>query len=144
MNKRLTWFLTLSLAAMLLIPAAIDVQAMSKSKKVEEAAEETEVRHEVALFAVEDLDMERAGKLAEVLSELPGVLAAKPILEEKKLAVEFTAPACDPEILMSAMKKAGTGAELIKVAPMEGKPGEKTGCGGCPSQSKCASGGETS
>ncbi len=138
MNKRSTWFLTLSLTALLLIPAAIDVQAMSKSKKVEEDTNaDTEIRHEVALFAVEGLDMEQAGKLAEALSELPGVLVAKPVLEEKNLAVEFVAPKCDPEIILTAMEKIGAAAELIKVTPLEGKPGEKSGCAGCPSKSKC-------
>jgi hypothetical protein len=140
-NKRMTWILSLCLAALLLIPAAIDVQAMSKSKQVEEgAAEETAIRHEVAFFAVEGLDMEQAGKLAEVLSELPGVMAAKPVLEEKKLAVVFAAPESDPEIILAAMEKAGADAELIEVKPIEGKAGEKSACDGCPSKSKCGKG----
>ena len=142
MNKRVTLLLSLCLALALLLPATMDLRAASKSKKVEEG--EAEIRHELAIFAVEDLDMEQAGKLAQALSELPGVLAAKPVMEEKTLAVEFAAPECDPELILAALEQAGAGAELVKVMPLEGKPGEKSACDGCPSKSKCGKGGEGS
>ncbi len=141
MNKILISILTLCLAALLLFPAAADLQASSKSKKVEEPAE---IRHEVALFAVEELDMEQAGKLAEALSKMPGVLAAKPALEEKRLSVEFAAPECDPERILATLETAGATASLIDVKVLEGKPGEKSACDGCPSKSKCGKGGDSS
>ncbi len=93
---------------------------------------------EVALFAVDGLDMNLAGTLVKALAEVPGVIKAKPAVADGKFAVEFTNPTSTPKALLDAMKAAGASASLIDVTPAEAGGGEKSGCAGCPSQAKCA------
>jgi len=97
----------------------------------------TEPCIEVALFTVEGLDMDLAGKLVGALNGLPGVRSAKPAVADGKLAVEFTNPESTPKAIEDALEAAGASASLLSVVPAETGGGEKSGCAGCPSRSKC-------
>ncbi len=118
--------------------SAVEPDAQVALAEQDEECHDGEACDEVALFAVDALDMNLAGTLVKALAEVPGVIKAKPAVADGKFAVEFTNPTSTPKTLLDAIKATGASASLIDVTPAEAGSGVKSGCAGCPSQAKCA------
>ncbi len=117
--------------------ASHDDDAQASALANEADVHDGELCNEVAVFSVDGLDMALAGQLALVLADLPGVITAKPVVEEGKFAVQFTNPTSTPKAILEAFKTAGVSATLLDVKPADAKAGAKSACDGCPSKSKC-------
>jgi len=117
--------------------AAADIET---AEAVVEAPAEASVDDpccEVARFSVEGLDMAMAGQLVKALTDMPGVLSAKPAVADGSFSVEFENPTSSPKAILEALQGAGSAVTLLDVVPAEASAGDKSGCAGCPSQSKC-------
>ena len=101
-----------------------------------EAAVEPAPAAEVATFAVPGLDDEIGKQLALAVGEEAGVVSAKPIVDKGQFQVTFTPGQSNPDGLLARIQTVSSAATLEGVAVAEGGAA-KTGCGGCPSKSKC-------
>ena len=93
--------------------------------------------HQIATFAVQDLDQDATIALTTALANNKGVLSAEAIPEDGLYKVAFRSGDTTPEAVLAAMIEVHPQVSLREVTEAKAEAG-KHACGGCPMQNSCA------
>ena len=121
-------------AVAILLLAAPVAWAEENAAQTEKSPEE--MAH-TAVYTVPELTKGLSQDLVKSLTDLEGILAAKPDTEAGTFAVTFAPAKTDTDKIATALGAAAPGTSLDKVGPADSKAA-KGDCSKCPKKSGCA------
>lgn len=91
---------------------------------------------QMAQFWIPELTADLAKEVVKALAGQPGIMAAKPSVEDSLLSVTFDPKKTTAEKVTETVAAAAPGATLEEVG--DAPPAAQGPCGGCPSRKTCA------